>query len=66
MKPGDLIYADWHDGFDTDKDKWGIILEKMEHNSLNRKYFGLNSMFRVLWQDGTIGNNVWEYDLTIV
>jgi hypothetical protein len=64
MKQGDLVYADWYGNID--KDKWGIILEKMEHNSLNRKFFGLNSMFVVLWQDGTVGSNVWEYDLTPV
>ena len=26
----------------------------------------LNKSFRVLWHDGTIGNNVWDYDLKIV
>jgi len=26
----------------------------------------LNKSFRVLWQNGTIGNNVWDYDLKIV
>jgi hypothetical protein len=64
MKQGDLVYADWYGNID--KDKWGIILEKMNHDSLNRKFFGLNSMFVVLWQDGTVGSNVWEYDLTPV
>tara|TARA_Y100000287_G_scaffold106314_1_gene85243 strand:- start:281 stop:475 length:195 start_codon:yes stop_codon:yes gene_type:complete len=26
----------------------------------------LNRTFRVLWRDGTIGKNVWDYDLKIV
>jgi len=26
----------------------------------------LNKSFRVLWRDGTIGNNVWDYDLKLV
>ena len=25
-----------------------------------------NKSFKVLWRDGTIGNNVWDYDLKIV
>ena len=26
----------------------------------------INKSFNVLWRDGTIGNNIWEYDLKIV
>ena len=26
----------------------------------------LNQLFDVLWRDGTIGKNVWDYDLKIV
>jgi len=43
--------------------KIGIVLEKLEHNSLNRKFFGDRNFFKVLWNDGTIGNNVCEIDL---
>lgn len=25
-----------------------------------------NKVFRVLWQDSTIGNNVWDYDLEVI
>jgi len=25
-----------------------------------------NKSFKVLWRNGTIGNNVWDYDLKIV
>ena len=25
-----------------------------------------NQLFNVLWRDGTIGKNVWDYDLKIV
>ncbi len=25
-----------------------------------------NKSFRVLWADGTIGNNVWDYDLRLL
>jgi len=23
-------------------------------------------VFKVLWHDGTIGNNVWDYDLKVI
>ena len=26
----------------------------------------LNQLFKILWRDGTIGNNVWDYDLKII
>ena len=26
----------------------------------------LNKAFKVLWQNGTIGNNVWDYDLKLL
>tara|TARA_B100000427_G_scaffold329743_1_gene347444 strand:+ start:4489 stop:4680 length:192 start_codon:yes stop_codon:yes gene_type:complete len=26
----------------------------------------LNQSFNILWRDGTIGKNVWDYDLKIV
>ena len=25
-----------------------------------------NKSFKVLWRNGTIGNNIWDYDLKIV
>ncbi len=25
-----------------------------------------NQLFNVLWRDGTIGNNVWDYDLKVI
>jgi hypothetical protein len=68
MKQGDLVWVKkqavlfpYNDG-----DKWGVILEKMDHDSLNRKFFGMNDMFSVLWNDGTVGNNVWDYDLDLM
>ena len=26
----------------------------------------LNKSFKVLWRDGTIGNNIWDYDLKVI
>jgi hypothetical protein len=25
-----------------------------------------NKVFRVLWLDGSVGNNIWDYDLELV
>jgi len=69
MKQGDLVWVKKREVLFpyTDDDKWGVILEKMEHDSLNyRLFLPTNDMFSVLWNDGTVGNNVWEYDLDIM
>jgi len=43
--------------------KIGVIVENVGHN----KGIGCtNKMFKVLWRNGTIGNNVWDYDLKVV
>ena len=27
---------------------------------------GANDVFNVMWRDGTIGKNVWDYDLVVI
>jgi len=39
----------------------GILVEKV-HDPLAMT----NDVFRVLWRDGRIGNNVWDYDLVVI
>ena len=39
----------------------GILIEKV-HDPLAMN----NDVFRVLWSDGNIGNNVWNYDLEVI
>jgi|TARA_R110001583_G_scaffold99420_2_gene244768 hypothetical protein len=39
----------------------GILLEKV-HDPLAMN----NDVFRVLWRDGKIGNNIWDYDLVTI
>ena len=61
MKVGDLV-KDNHPNM-----RWytkiGVIIENVGHN----KGLGCtNKMFKVLWRNGTIGNNVWDYDLKVV
>ena len=65
MKVGDLVLCNsphsWSNaavfggGF-----RHGLLIEEMP------KARPTNKMFKVLWNDGTIGNNVWDYDLKIV
>ena len=48
-----VLFSQWR------KPKWGIILERV-HDPLAMS----NKVFKVWWGDGTVGNNVWDYDLT--
>ena len=61
MKVGDLV-KDNHPNVRW-QEKIGVIVENVGHN----KGLGCtNKVFKVLWQNGTIGNNVWDYDLKVV
>ena len=55
MKVGDLvvtIYGPY---------RRGLLIEQVQDRlAMN------NKVFKVLWQNGTIGNNVWDYDLKLV
>ena len=42
--------------------KFGIILDCCPPSHFSAR----NKEFRVLWRDGTIGENVWDYDLKVV
>ena len=39
----------------------GIILDKLKDPMAMN-----NDVYNVLWCDGTIGNNVWDYDLAVI
>ena len=61
MKVGDLVkdnHPRWHA-----QERTGLLVSESSDRSVSR---ALNRAFRVLWRDGTIGNNVWDYDLKIV
>tara|TARA_Y100000310_G_scaffold344748_1_gene459227 strand:- start:3290 stop:3478 length:189 start_codon:yes stop_codon:yes gene_type:complete len=58
MKAGDLVR---HVFAHKRENLVGVLLEKM-HDPLA----GANDVFRVLWRDGKIGNNVWDYDLVVI
>ena len=61
MKVGDLV-KDNHPSRHG-AERCGIILGFSIRFLINRYN---NNEYRVLWHDGTIGNNVWDYDLKIV
>lgn len=55
MKPGDLV----RDNYPT-RDRVGVIIEQVFDRLAQR-----NNCYNVLWRDGTVGKNVWDYDLKV-
>ena len=54
MKSGDLVktvLGPYRRGF--------IVEQVQDRLALN------NKVFRVLWLDGSVGNNIWDYDLEV-
>ena len=60
MKVGDLV-IDNHPSRGMGPERIGVIVDQMPHYRRMA-----NKFFKVLWRDGTIGNNVWDYDLKII
>ena len=58
MKAGDLVR---HVLAHKRENMIGILLEKV-HAPLATN----NDVFCVLWRDGKIGNNIWDYDLVVI
>jgi hypothetical protein len=58
VKVGDLVYYN----YPGRAKKIGVLLTEMYLNVPT----ALNKSFKVSWQDGTVGNNVWDYDLKVV
>ena len=59
MKVGDLV-KDNHPSW-ISQERTGLLVGRTRLGTSS-----LNKSFRVLWHDGTIGNNVWDYDLKII
>jgi hypothetical protein len=57
MKVGDLVR---HVLSHKHENMIGIILGIVEQPRSD------NDVFNVLWNDGKIGNNVWDYDLAVI
>ena len=57
MKVGDLVKSAYGDV----RIRRGLLIEQVRDR---RAMY--NKVFKVLWQDITIQNNVWDYDLEVV
>ena len=60
MKVGDLVMYD-HPSWLGRDERVGVLVERTLLGTSS-----LNKSFKVLWRDGTIGNNVWDYDLKVI
>ena len=60
MKVGDLVKDNHPEPWR--RERIGVIVERKSHY----RRMANNKLFKVLWRDGTIGNNVWDYDLKII
>jgi hypothetical protein len=58
MKAGDLVR---HVLSHKRENQIGMLIEKV-HDPIAMN----NDVFSVLWHDGKIGNNVWDYDLAVI
>jgi hypothetical protein len=55
MKVGDLVKT-VHGFYQL-----GLLIEQVQDKlAMN------NKVFTVLWQNGTTGNNIWDYDLEVI
>ena len=61
MKVGDFV-KDKHVSTDRLVRRVGVLISESNDRYVS---MALNRAFKVLWRDGTIGNNVWEYDLEV-
>ena len=59
MKVGDLVKDNYPSR--SHLNKVGVLVGEARLGSPR-----LNKAFKVLWQNGTIGNNVWDYDLKVI
>ena len=58
MKVGDLVK---HALSHRRENMIGVIIDKMHDPTAMT-----NDVFCVLWRDGSIGKNVWDYDLEMI
>ena len=65
MKVGDLVVCNHPARFTVGStpQRVGLLISESTDRYVS---MALNKAFKVLWRDGTIGNNVWDYDLELV
>ena len=59
MKVGDLVKDNHPEPWR--RERIGVLIERTRIGTSS-----LYKSFKVLWRDGTIGNNVWDYDLRVI
>ena len=60
MKVGDLVKCNHPSWFHTRSGRIGVIVAETPASR------SLNKSFKVLWHNGTTGNNVSDYDLELL
>ena len=61
MTKGDLVCLSRCGELSDEYNMLGVIIEEV-HDPLAMH----NDVFKVWWTDGTVGNNVWDYDLKVM
>jgi len=61
FKKGDLVCLSQSAQYMNRYNMMGIIIEKVDEPRAMH-----NDVFKVWWTDGTVGNNVWDYDLKVM
>jgi hypothetical protein len=61
MKIGDLVRDNHPNRTLRIKPRHGVLVAQTRIGTSS-----LNKSFRVLWRDGTVGDNVWDYDLRVI
>jgi hypothetical protein len=59
MQVGDLVLC--RSNVAMRRTMYGLIIEEVRDPMAMS-----NQVFKVLWKDGTVGNNVWDYDLKVI
>ena len=61
MKLGDLVKDNHPNRMGAER--IGVIVENVGHN---RGLGCTNKVFKVIWRTGSVGNNIWDYDLKVI
>ena len=62
MKVGDFVKDKYVSPASRQPRRVGVLISESNDRYVS---MALNRAFKVLWRDGTIGKNVWEYDLEV-
>ena len=60
LQVGDFVKPDGYPAWSDRPARHGFIVEELPNSTT------LNKVFKVLWTNGEIGNNIFDYDLELV